>query len=698
MKRTLLTLFYVATIATSATANVKMPSLFTDGMVLQQKTSAPVWGFADPGERITVSTTWDNKTATTEAAADGTWKAKVETPSFGGPYALIVKGKNTVYINNVMIGEVWLASGQSNMEMPMGGWDDAPVMNGPADIAASLNNDIRVFMVQRATSFKEEGDLEGAWKHASPENTPLFGATCYYFARKLNAELGIPVGIINTSWGGTPVESWIPMEYIKNVPEYAQLAKDIDASIPTMEQRTKWLLAKPVVQYKPSDTPELGDSECQAAGFNDSKWPIMNIPCLWESTSMRAFDGVVWFRKTIKIAPAMEGKDLVISLGPIDDIDQTYFNGELIGSVNYYSTDRVYTVPAAKVKAGKAVIAVRVYDSGGGGGIYGDPKKLKYYTAGNEKAAVSLAGQWKFLPIAEYTNNRLYKFDIASQEYFKRPVTAANLSEMTATCLYNAMVAPIAQYAIAGAIWYQGEANVERAEEYSRTFPLMIKAWREKWGQGDFPFYYVQIAPWNYGNGKSEEIREAQRLSLSVKNSGMASTIDIGDNTNIHPANKVEVGNRLALWAFKNVYGKDVVCSGPLFKSQEIKGDAIYLSFDYADGLNAKGGTLKDFEIAGKDGKYYPATAVIVAPNVGTQRVASADEANVGTRRVASADEVNVGTRRVASAEGAKVKVSSDKVPAPVSVRYLWKNCVDQVTLYNGANLPASSFQSTRCW
>lgn len=659
MKKTLLTLAAVATLAASATANVKMPSLFTDGMVLQQKTSAPVWGTADPGEKITVSTTWDNKTVSTEAAADGKWMVKVNTPCYGGPYALIINGKNTVFINNVMIGEVWIASGQSNMEMPMGGWDDAPVMNGPEDIAASLNNDIRIFMVQRGTSFVEENDLEGAWKHASPENTPLFGATCYYFAKKLNAELGIPVGIINTSWGGTPVESWIPQEYIKNVPEYAQLSKDIAASIPTMEQRKQWLSAKTAVDYKPLDTPDLGDSECYSTAFNDSKWPTMNIPCLWESTSVRAFDGVVWFRKTIKITPVMAGKDLVISLGPIDDVDQTYFNGELIGSVTYYSTDRVYTVPAAKVKAGKAVIAIRVYDNGGGGGIYGDPKKLKFFTAGNEKTAVSLAGQWKYLPIAEYTKNRLYKFDIASQEFFKRPNSAANLSEMTATCLYNAMVAPIAKYAIAGAIWYQGEANVGHAEEYSRTFPLMIKAWREKWGQGDFPFYYVQIAPWNYGNDKSEEIREAQRLSLSVKNSGMASTMDIGDNANIHPANKVDVGNRLALWAFKNIYDKDVVCSGPLYKSQEIKGNVIYLSFDYADGLNAKGGTLKGFEITGKDGKYYPATAVI---------------------------------------EGSKVKVSSDKVAVPTSVRYLWSDCVDQATLYNGAGLPASSFQTTKAW
>lgn len=658
MKKILLTLVAVVLVAATATANVKMPSIFTDGMVLQQKTSAPVWGFADPGEKITVSNTWDNKTVSTEAASDGTWKVKVSTPSFGGPYALIIKGKNTIYINNVMIGEVWFASGQSNMEMPMGGWDDAPVMNGPADIAASLNNDIRVFMVKRALSFKEEADFGGAWKTASPQNTPDFGATCYYFAKKLNAELGVPVGIINSSWGGTPVESWIPQEFIKDVPEYSQVVKNIVVGAPILEQRNEWFSKKQ--SFPLNAISDLGDGDCAKPDFNDSKWHSMNVPELWEKVGeLSSFNGVIWFRKTIKITSAMAGKDLVIELGTIDDIDETYFNGEPIGRTKNYRADRVYTVPGEKVKAGKAVIAVRVTDTGGGGGFYGKSSKLKYYTRDKEKSAVSLAGSWKYLPVAEFQGGKLYKFDVPTMEFYQRPNSPIELSSWTATCLYNAMVAPCAGYAMAGAIWYQGEANVGDAEEYSRTFPLMIKSWREKWGQGEFPFYFVQIAPFDYGNSPSMEIREAQRVSLSVKNSGMASTMDIGNNINIHPANKVDVGNRLALWAFKNVYGKDVVCSGPLFKNQEIKGKEIYLSFDYADGLNAKGGTLKNFEIAGKDGKYYPATAVI---------------------------------------EGNRVKVSSDKVSAPVSVRYLWSNCVDQVTLYNGAGLPASSFQTTKCW
>ena len=421
----------------------------------------------------------------------------------------------------------------------------------------------------------------------------------------------------------------------------------------------EWLNKKPTVSMFPR--PDLGDSDLAKTDFNDTKWHSMKVPGLWESfNEVRAFDGIVWFRKTIKITPAMAGKELVISLGPIDDGDETYFNGELIGRNNNYQADRVYTVPADKVKAGKAVIAIRVTDNQGGGGLYGETSKLKYYTKGNEKSAVTLAGMWKYLPIAELSKGKLYKFDIASMEFFQRPISPTDLSEMTPTCLYNAMIAPFVPYGIAGAIWYQGEANVGHAEEYSRTFPLMIKAWREKWNQGDFPFYYVQIAPYDYGtNGHSEEIREAQRISLSVKNSGMASTIDIGNNKNIHPANKVDVGNRLALWAFKNIYGKDVVCSGPLYKSQEIKGNTIYISFDYADGLNAKGGTLKGFEIAGKDGKFFPATATI---------------------------------------EDGKVKVSSPSVSAPVSARYLWSDCVDQATLYNGAGLPASSFKTTKSW
>lgn len=665
MKRFFLTLSAAFMFLSSAIADVKLPSLFTDGMVLQQNCKAAVWGTASPGESVTVSNTWNNDSKTVTADKDGKWKVNLQTTSAGGPYALIIKGNNTVFINNVLLGEVWLASGQSNMEMPMEGWlPECPIKNGPQDIANSANNEIRIFMVQRGVSFSPKNDFDGQWKPANPQNTPKFGATCYYFAKKLNEELGVPVGIINTSWGGTPVESWIPGDFIKNVPEYSQIVNNINESKSKADEKERWILSRPRVERnnQPWENINLDDQKLSQKDFNDNAWKTMSIPRSWESDVIKTFDGVVWFRKKIKITPEMAGKELVISLGAIDDMDMTYFNGKKIGGYmldGYWQQERVYTVPAADVKVGESVIAVRVLDTQGGGGMCGKKESMKYYTKGNEKNAVSLVGDWKFLPIAELKANVFYKFNIDNQEFYQRPSLPVELGEMTATCLYNAMVAPVVGYNIAGAIWYQGEANVGRGEEYSRTFPLMINSWRDKWNIGDFPFYFVQIAPWNYGEGPSMEIREAQRISLNVKNTGMAVTLDIGDNDNIHPADKTTVGNRLALWAFNDVYNKKNVCSGPLFKNQTILGNKITLTFDYSDGLKAQGGELKDFEIAGKDGKYYPATVKIVDN---------------------------------------KVEVTSEKVKKPLSVRYLWKNTLDKPTLYNGANLPASSFQSTKCW
>ena len=644
-------------------AQVQMPSFFSDGMVLQQKSNAALWGKASPGEQITIANTWDGSQLTTQANSSGFWKTSLTTPSYGGPYSIIIKASNTVNINNVMIGEVWLASGQSNMEMPMEGWPGCPVEYGPEDIASSQNSNIRIFMVERAVSFSEETNLSGAWKEASPASTPKFGATCYYFARRLQSELGIPVGIINTSWGGTPDESWIPQEYIQQVPEYTAKCKLIDATRGKADESLEWVKSHKGINISQTAWKdiEINDGILPSADYNDTKWRTMNLPQLWEATDVRAMDGIIWFRREIRITREMAGKDLVISLGPIDDMDITYYNDEKIGELmegGYYQTDRIYTVPASKVKEGKAVIAVRVLDNQGGGGIYGDASKMKYYTKGMEANAVSLAGEWKYMPAAEILDHTLYLYNTESQEYYQKPTLPIDLGEQTPTCLYNAMVAPLAGYTIAGAIWYQGCSNVGRGEEYSRTFPLMIKAWREKWGSA-FPFYFVQIAPWNYGDGPSMEIREAQRLALSVENTGMAVTMDIGNNDNIHPANKHEVGDRLARIALCRNYQQNIPYSGPAYKSQTIEGGRIVLSFDFSDGLYAKGGQLTGFEIAGKDGKFYPANAQI---------------------------------------DGGKVIVSSPNVKKPVSARYLWTNTVDKVTLYNGANLPASPFQTTRCW
>ena len=637
--------------------DITLPKMFSDGMVLQQNADAPIWGDAAPGEKITVTGSWGQSVSAT-ADDKGIWRTSIPTPKFGGPYSIEIKGGSTVTINDVMIGEVWIASGQSNMEMPMEGWAGAPVENGPEDIAASANPNIRVFMVERAVSFSPEYDLKGSWKQAAPANTPKFGATCYYFAKKLNSELGVPVGIINTSWGGTPVESWIPSDEIATVKEYGDKVKLIAQSKSMEASAKEWTDKLPKVPKgdKPYADLDLKDAHLAAKDFDDSQWKEMDLPRLYETDpKVGTFDGVVWFRKSIEIPESMAGKDITLSLGAIDDMDRTYFDGTLVGETmdeGKYQEKRVYTIPAALATAGRHTLAVRVLDNMGGGGLYDTPETLKFFAADAPKNAVSIAGNWKFLPTAYLINGIFSLYDIPSQQFYERPVFPIDLGEQTPTTLYNAMVAPLAGYKIAGAIWYQGEANVGRAKEYAQTFPLMIKAWRNKWQQGAFPFYYVQIAPWNYGDGPSQEIREAQRLSLATENTGMAVTMDIGDNANIHPANKHDVGDRLAFWALNKVYGKsDVKFSGPLYKSSEVSGNKITLSFDHADGL--KLASPKGFEICGADGKYYDATAKIA---------------------------------------GDKIELTSPKVKAPVAARYLWTNCTNGEDLFNAAGLPASSF------
>ncbi|MCR5454150.1 MAG: 9-O-acetylesterase, partial [Bacteroidales bacterium] len=577
---------------------------------------------------------------------------------FGGPYSIQVIGGDTATINDVLIGEVWLASGQSNMEMPMGGWADAPVENGPQDIAASDNPNIRIFMVERSVSFVPEDNLKGAWKPASPANTPNFGATCYYFAKKLNADLGVPVGIINTSWGGTPVESWIPGDDIASVQGYDEKVKLINQSKGMVASINAWYDKLPKIPKGNTSYADLDlkDADVAAKDFDDSQWKVMSLPRLYESDpNVGSFDGVMWFRRTVEIPASMAGKDITLSLGAIDDMDRTYFDGTLVGETmdeGKYTVKRVYTIPAAQATAGTHTIAVRVLDNMGGGGIYDQPEDLKFYAANSPKDAVSLAGDWKYLPTAELLNGDFRIFDIPSQQFFQRPVFPINLNEQTPTTLYNAMVAPIVGYKIAGAIWYQGEANVGRAKEYAQTFPLMVTSWRKNWNQGSFPFYFVQIAPWDYGEGPSQEIREAQRLSLSTENMGMAVTMDIGNNKNIHPANKHDVGDRLAFWALNKVYGKaSVQYSGPLYKSCEVSGNKLIVSFDYADGLRLA--SPNGFELCGADGKYYAATPKIV---------------------------------------GDKIELSSPKVKTPVAARYLWTNCTNGENLFNAAGLPASSF------
>ena len=390
--------------------------------------------------------------------------------------------------------------------------------------------------------------------------------------------------------------------------------------------------------------------------MNTDSWEEINLPSLIESSDIGDIDGAVWFRKEVEIPQEWDGKELTLNLGPIDDRDVTWFNGQRIGGMEgsgFYQAIRSYTVPADLVKSGKAVIAVRMIDTQQGGGIYGKPDQM---TLSDGSQSISLAGSWKYRVVAQYREGKLYLLNPETNEFATRPELAVVPGAFTPTALYNAMIAPLTPYTIKGAIWYQGEANVGRSEQYVRLMSMLIDDWRKQFDNSEMPFYYVQLAPWHNNNvegSSSAKIRDAQRRTLSIAHTGMAVTLDIGDVNNIHPANKTDVGERLALWALANDYGKQIPYSGPLYESFSVEGNKLTVAFTHVDeGLVLNNQVAEQFELAGEDGVFYPAKAVV---------------------------------------EGSQVVLTSTRVAKPVNARYAYKNG-SEASLFNGAGLPASSF------
>jgi len=499
---------------------------------------------------------------------------------------------------------------------------------------------------------------------STPETVKQFSATAYFFGKKLFSDLHIPVGLIESAWGGTPSESWTSAESLENAGEFITDIKAIRESAPLQAEYQSWLDTHKQLELKPGGNDQwknlsFNDENIPSSEFNDSIWPVMNLPTQFEKV-IGEFDGAVWFRKTIDLPQSMNGKALVLSLGPIDDMDRAYFNGKLIGSneaSGFWQVDRNYEIPASLAKSGANIISVRVLDTQGGGGIYGAPEKMKLSLKGDPKLFIPLKGDWKYQPVAELTGNKFYIFDIAKNEFLtrKRPV---KLGPYTPTTLYNAMVFPVIPYQIKGAIWYQGEANVGRAGQYAKIFPAMIQNWREAWGIKDFPFYFVQIAPYVYSGIDSTEsgfLREAQEKALDLAKTGMAVTLDIATVMNIHPPFKKEVGERLALLALNNDYGMKNPCVGPVYKSMSVSAGIVKLQFDnVGEGLIAKNDNLKEFQIAGKDRHYVKANAKIV---------------------------------------NNEVLVSSPLVREPVSIRYCWRNGAE-ASLFNKDGLAARQFRT----
>ncbi len=643
-----------------------LPAIFSDNMVMQQKSMSPFWGKAEPNSEIRIKGSWGEK-ASAKVSEDSSWMVKLKTPEAGGPYTVTVQsGNDKIEFKNVLIGEVWLCSGQSNMEMPLEGWPPmSPIKNSAEEIKNANYPDIRLFTVARAVSNKPEFNCTGSWSECDSTAAAKFSATAYFFGRKLYKELKIPIGLIHSSWGGTPIEAWTSDKYLREMGRYDSTLNKIVTSGGEIKAQKDWIMNHPVIDItnKPLKNRwknlDFNDEQCSNTNFDDSPWQSMNLPTLWESAEIGDFDGIVWFRKKIDIPKAWLNQNLVLELGPIDDMDRTFVNGKLVGATEeegYWQQERIYNVPKELVNDSILTIAVRVMDTQGGGGIYGDKSKMKIHPA-NSKEEISIAGPWKFLPTAELINMKFYVYGAKGEEYLSRPKTSVDITAYTPTTLYNAMIHPLIPFDIKGAIWYQGEANTGEPKLYAKLFPLMIKNWRDDWGENSFPFYFVQIAPWDYGKEThSEVLRESQLKTLSVPNTGMAVTLDIGEAENIHPADKQDVGKRLALWALAKDYDKDVVYSGPVYKSMEVIGDKISLTFEYIDGglvlKNPSG--IDNFYIAGKDKKFVKA-------------------------------DVNI--------DGEHLIVSSSEVKNPISVRYAWSNIV-QGTLFNKAGLPASSFRT----
>jgi sialate O-acetylesterase len=616
-------------------------------MVLQRNAKIPIWGTAKPGQQITVKIHQQSKTAATDR--DGKWRVELAAMKAGGPYELVVSGAETITLKNVMIGEVWLCSGQSNMEMPMvSTW--ATVNNFKAEVAAANYPDLRLCIVQRAKSTKPRTDVESeGWKACDSTSVKNFSATAYFFGRHLQQKLGVPVGLIQSAWGGTVVEAWTSSAPLKTVPDIAGFVRMLETS-PLDSIFDESTFAAKMAAW--NHQLEESDNAAQGAGlswnhpdFDDSNWPTMSLPNNWERLGLPTFDGIVKFRKVVQLPESFGRQNLQLNLGPIDDADVTYFNGMQVGATNVWNRHRHYRVPADLPNAGKNVIAVRVLDTGGNGGMYGHPEALNLIKDSTQ--VFSLAGEWR------------YQLGADLQKLPPRP--APPNTPNRPTVLYNAMIAPLVPFAMRGVIWYQGESNAQRAYQYRTLFPLLIKDWRARWGQGNFPFLFVQLA--NFRPVATEpvdddwaELREAQTMALSLPNTGMAVTIDIGDANDIHPGNKQEVGNRLALNARRLAYGENLVYSGPIYKSMKIEGTRIRLFFDHAeDGLMSKDSDkLQGFAIAGEDRKFVWADAVI---------------------------------------DGKTILVSSPQVAKPAAVRYAW--AINPVcNLYNRAGLPASPFRT----
>ncbi|MFD1256744.1 sialate O-acetylesterase [Mucilaginibacter terrae] len=624
-------------------AQLRLPQLVSDGMVLQRDTKINIWGWAAPAENIAVK--FNGKTYKATTAANGKWTTTLPALKAGGPYTMQIDASNHILIKDILVGDVWFCAGQSNMVINM----ERVKEKYPDDIAAANYPQIRNFFIPTVSDVRGVHDdlPPGKWIAADPQTVLTFGAVTYFFAKKIHEQYKIPVGIINSSVGGTPIQAWISEDGLKEIQPYASRVTQLKDTAYFNQ------ITKPASRslsnnnIKQMDKGLTGAKTWFDTTYIAQGWHKFWLPGYWADQGVQGLNGILWFRKEIMVPASMAGKPAKLFMGRIIDADETYVNGKLVGNITYQYPPRRYEIPAGLLKAGKNIIVVRVTNTSGKGGFV--PDKPYFLTV--ESQNIDLRGDW------QYQVGQVFS-----------PVTSYNSvfsAQNEPTGLYNTMVAPAINYSIKGVLWYQGETNAGRAAEYNQLLPALIADWRTRWHQPALPFIYAQLPNYmdvRYLPSESSwaQLREAQLNTLQVPNTGMAVAIDAGEWNDIHPLNKKDVGERLALEARRVAYHDNkVVSSGPIYQSAQVNGNRITITFNHiGSGLTVKGGgELNQFAIAGADKKFVWATAKI---------------------------------------EGNTVVVFNDAVANPIYVRYAWADNPEGANLYNHEGLPASPFRSDK--
>lgn len=609
-----------------------LPKIFSNHMILQQNQENPIWGQGTPGSNILVSINGEN--VFTKVAPDSSWKVMLPPIKAGGPYSMLVAGKDSLLIEDILAGEVWLASGQSNM-----GYSMASLSDYYADEIENCANDhLRFLTVGKVSSTEPKDDMETeGWKPSNSENILQFSAVAYFFAKEISREYQVPVGIINSSYGGTAIEQWISEVPLKQFPKYDSILSSLKSLNETdqavAERQKSWSLNI----LKDFDYREI----------KDASWKNINAPETFEAHAYPETDGLFWLKRDFVLPENFNSQSVEIHLDSIDDVDATFVNGEFVGNGTWWDQLREYKVNVSVLKPGKNEIAIAVADFASNGGFGGQPEQMKILF---DHDSIPLTGEWKCTYVTGPGSYPAFPF-------------RSNLSLPSG--LFKGMINPVIRYGLKGVIWYQGEANTntpDRAKEYARLFLALINDWREQKNDPNLPFLYVQLANYQPRQDIPTDsnwalLRESQEKALQLKNTAMAVTIDIGEAKDIHPKNKADVGKRLFLAAERVAYHKDVVYSGPLFDSLEIKNNTLLLHFNHIgsglitnDNKNPQG-----FAIAGADSVFYWADNTSIVDD--------------------------------------KVVISSSKVNYPGYVRYAWADN-PKCNLFNKEGLPAAPFRT----